>query len=109
MATLCPQAEEIIRERNIVLKPISRQKLATYDPDTQVKWLVNPMVQCLVEKSTNEFLARCLQRKHSIQTPIVKPSPDVNPPTPDPGPNTSDDSDKDEPNVFCLFDDDNDY
>nr|QBK86158.1 MAG: hypothetical protein LCMAC101_07530 [Marseillevirus LCMAC101] len=102
---LCPRAEEIIREQKIVLRPSSRQKLATYDPDTQVQWLVNPMIQCLIEKTAKELLGRAKQHVCSQQIPVKPDIPDVNPPdiTPD------DPVISDEPPIFSLFGPDDDY
>ncbi len=102
MAALCPRAEEIIQERKIALRPSSRQKLATYDPATQVQWLVNPKIQFLIERTTNELLTKSNHGGYSQQVSVVKP-PDVKPPEPDPEP------DLDEPVIFGLFGDDDDY
>jgi hypothetical protein len=112
MAALCPKAEKIIRDNNIKLRPENRQKLATYDPDTQVRWLVNPKVEFMIQKWTNDVLAQLRERRvqagsqskpgtqnNSGKPTNKSPSPPQTPPQSDPD---------DEP-IMGLFGDDDDF
>lgn len=88
---LSPKAEKKLQELGKTLTPHSRQVLSTYDEEDQVKWIANPMIQFLIQRTTNQ----CLERK---KTPISgKPKPK---PTPAPPPSPNTDSDTSDPEIF---------
>ena len=98
---LAPNAEKKLKELGKTLTPHSRQVLSTYDEEDQVKWIANPMIQFLIQRTTNQ----CLERH---QQPKKKPKPKSKPkPTPDlpPSPNTDSDTDLD-PEIFNIFGED---
>ena len=112
MATLCPKAEKIIRDNKIYLRPENRQKLATYDPKTQVQWLVNPRMEYNLNhdpfmKGVNEIIIQLTQgRSGAMSTTKTQDKPDEkSPPNDNLTGNIDDSSDSDGP-VMDLFGDD---
>lgn len=106
MASLCPKAEQYLLDHPE--KDISREtrnKLATYDPDTQMKWLVNPLMQRMIENITNQILAGLqggsLNANTTNTTNINTNSTNSTNNKPDNKPDP--DPDEDEP-LFGLFD-----
>jgi len=100
MSQLIERAEDYIVEHNVKLTKESRDKLSKYDPETQMKWLVNPLVQYFIEKTINDirYENSCRGQDPDTQTPTPGPAPaPVRAPSP-PRPKTPE-----EP-VFNLFD-----
>lgn len=95
MATLCPRAENYLHEHP-EKQPSNeaRNRLATYDDDTQMQWLSNPMIQFLIENLINQILAG-----KATSTPVNDPKPIdlklIDPKLIDPQP--IDESDEEEP------------
>ncbi len=102
--TLSPKAEQKLKELGKTLTPHSRKILATYDEEEQVKWIVNPMVQAIIEQTRNQFIASLkASQKVSVPSPVTSPTPEV----PKPSPDTKSDTDSDQP-IISLFSDDDD-
>jgi hypothetical protein len=57
MNTICEEAELKAEELRIYLGPQTRAKLSTYDDDTQVRWIANPMMEQLLQYTLNQILA----------------------------------------------------
>jgi len=114
MAELCERAETLLKEKNIRLSAEKRAILATYDADTQVRWIVNPLVEWILQNFTNQLINGRLQTSvvgdplsqtsatlSPIAPAINKPQPKVDDkgtrgksvPKPEPEPPGSDDDD----------------
>jgi len=92
MSTLCQKAENLLIEKNIKLSDQKRAVLATYDDDTQVRWIVNPLIEFLLQQVTNQILAGPQKAEPTVSqktppvnkkvTKPVSPKPVVQPETP---------------------------
>ena len=84
MAELCEQAETLLKQKNIRLSANKRAALATYDAETQVRWIVNPLMEWILQGVTNQILAgrqvsSSQLETHSAPAPVSKPAPVVEP------------------------------
>ena len=57
MSKICKAAEDKATELGRSMTPYTRAKLSTMDDDAQVRWIVNPFMEWMIERATNEILA----------------------------------------------------
>ncbi len=75
---LSPKAEAKLKELRKNITQSTRNTLVTYDEEDQIKWIVNPMVQFLITRTSNELKTRNLQKQNTSKKPTpppVVPSP----------------------------------
>ena len=58
MASLCPEPEQYLLDNpDVKLSSAGRNKLASYDPDSQMRWLTNPMMEWILQSYMNQLLS----------------------------------------------------
>ena len=68
MSILCQKAEDLLKEKKINLSAEKRASLASYDEETQIRWIVNPLMEWMLQRITNQILSG---PQTAVQTPIV--------------------------------------
>lgn len=67
MADICSAAQAKEKELGRHITPSARQRIAKLDPETQVKWVVNPGMESYMQRVENEIIAalRCQECESS--------------------------------------------
>ena len=74
MSVLSPRAEQKLKELNKTLTPHSRNILATFDEHDQVRWIVNPKLQYILDNQTQSLLKNNAD-KSNRKTPLRTGTP----------------------------------
>lgn len=107
MGDICVEAEMKAEELGVHLSRATRERLSKYDDDTQVAWIVNPLMEWLLQSFTSQLMTGCVVGSapvSGVKNPTVQPGPNKIPDKiPDVKPKP-DEPDEVEDMGFGLFD-----
>lgn len=109
MADICEAAEHKAQELGRYLTPATRARLSTYDEDTQVAWIANPLMEWILQGYQNKLRSAAGAQQTTTtkntttkNTNTSKPSiTKVEPKKPEPINDPDDDLDD---NIMSIFD-----
>ena len=93
MADICEAAERKAQELGRYVSPQTRARLSTYDEETQVAWIVNPMMEWMLQRIQNEIMAGRNSQPTTTTPNPTKPLVDTKKPVNSKKPVADDDDD----------------
>lgn len=96
MSKICEAAEQKAKELGKILTPQIRERLSTYDDETQVRWIVNPLIEFILQKCMNQqtvapsvVTVSNTNTNNTTTITTIKPTPEPEPtPSPEPDPDS---------------------